>query len=139
MKCLLCGGEQWATISQYDRYGHPLQTCLCEECGLICNHPIPDETTLKHFYTDQYRLTYKGAHVPRKRQIYRNFKGAYRQITHLGDAIKNARTVLDLGSGSGEFLYLVNTLGKTTYGIEPYKAYVEYCRETLGLNVKWRP
>ncbi len=136
MECLLCLGEQWTPVSQYDRYGHPLETRLCEGCGLICNNPVPDETTLMRFYTDQYRLTYKGAHIPRKRQIYRNFKGAYQQMIRFGDVMKTTDTVLDLGSGSGEFLYLADKIGKTTYGIEPYQAYVEYCRETLGLNVK---
>ncbi len=135
MECLLCHGEKWVSISQYDRHGHPLQTRLCAGCGLICNHPIPDQATLERFYKDQYRLTYKGAHRPRKRQIYRNFKGAYYQIIRLGDAIKKAQSILDLGSGSGEFLYLMKILGKTTQGIEPYQAYVEYCRKTLDLNV----
>ena len=139
MECLLCRGEKWTPVSQYDRHGQPLRTCLCEGCGLICNHPIPDKATLEHFYKDQYRLKYKGTHQPRKRQIYRNFRGAYFQIIHLGDVIKHAHSVLDLGSGSGEFLYLVKMLGKTTYGIEPYQAYVEYCRETLDLNVKMAP
>lgn len=43
---------------------------------------------------------------------------------------------LDLGSGSGEFLFLARAMGAEAEGIEPHDGYCTYSRETLGLPVR---
>ena len=50
--------------------------------------------------------------------------------------LKKPERILDVGAGSGEFLYSISSLGKDVQGIEPNRDYAEYCRDSLSLNVQ---
>jgi SAM-dependent methyltransferase len=43
--------------------------------------------------------------------------------------------LVDIGSGSGEFLYMALKAGFDASGIEPHAGYCEYTKQSLGLNV----
>lgn len=47
----------------------------------------------------------------------------------------HARRSLDIGSSSGEFVYLMHTLGFQAKGIEPHAGYASYARHMLGIEV----
>ena len=47
-----------------------------------------------------------------------------------------AGRVLDVGAGSGEFVFLMRALGKEAVGVEPNRGYSAWCREELGLDVR---
>ncbi|MEM9010416.1 MAG: class I SAM-dependent methyltransferase [Pseudomonadota bacterium] len=127
--------EDLEIVSETDRHGRPLRTVIDMGTGLVRNDPIPGDDELARFYAEEYRTAYKGAARPRRRQIVRNFRRAAAHIAAFRDVIDPAMRVLDVGAGSGEFLYLVHTLGKSAHGIEPNRGYAEYCRDALGLDV----
>ena len=122
-------------VSETDRHGRPLRTLICMETGLVRNDPVPSDEELTQFYADDYRVAYKGAAKPRRRQVLRNFRRAAEYVRTFRDVLDPAIHVLDVGAGSGEFAYLMARLGKTVKGIEPNSAYAAYCREALGLDV----
>ena len=122
-------------VSETDRHGRPLRTLICMETGLVRNDPVPSDEELTQFYADDYRVAYKGAAKPRRRQVLRNFRRAAEYVRTFRDVLEPAAHVLDVGAGSGEFAYLMTRLGKTVKGIEPNSAYAAYCREALGLDV----
>ncbi len=136
MSCLLCGSAESEIISEKDRHGQPLTTRVCQGCGLVCNDPIPDDETLSQFYAENYRVAYKGAAEPRKRQVLRNFRRIRDHISRFQDIIDPANNVLDVGAGSGEFLFSMKNAGKNAVGLEPNREYAEYCRQILGLEVE---
>ena len=123
-------------ISETDRHGKPLRTLICMETGLVRNDPVPNDEELARFYADDYRIAYKGAAKPRRRQVVRNFRRVTTYVRMFRDVLDPATHVLDVGAGSGEFAYLMTRLGKTVKGIEPNSRYAAYCRETLGLDVQ---
>ena len=123
-------------ISKRDRYGNPLRTVLCTETGLVRNDPVPDDEELAQFYSEEYRTAYKGVKRPRRRQILRNFRRVAKHIRRFQDVLEPVRRVLDVGSGSGEFVFLMQALGKEAVGAEPNRGYSAYCREELGLDVR---
>ena len=123
-------------VSERDRRGNPLCTVLCAKTGLVRNDPVPDDEELAKFYSEEYRIAYKGAERPRRRQILRNFRRATSHIRRFWDIIEPAETVLDVGAGSGEFLFLMQYLGKRAIGIEPNKGYSAWCREELRIDVR---
>ena len=100
------------------------------------NDPIPSDEALSAFYSKDYRQSYKGAGKPRKRQIVRNFRRVCQHINASADILSDVRSVLDIGAGSGEFLFAMKFTGKQTRGIEPNREYAAYCRDDLGLNVQ---
>ena len=123
-------------VSETDRHGKPLRTLICMETGLVRNDPVPDDEALARFYAEDYRIAYKGAAKPRRRQILRNFRRAAAYVQSFRDVLDPATQVLDVGAGSGEFAFLMTRLGKSVTGIEPNARYAAYCREALGLEVR---
>lgn len=134
--CPLCGGTERSPVSERDRHGKPLRTVICRDCGIVTNDPIPSDEELAAFYRQDYRTEYKGAAEPRMRQVWRNFRGTEQHIRDFRDHYQGRKRCLDLGSGSGEFMYLAGRMGIDCLGIEPNEGYSAYCREKLGLNVR---
>ena len=123
-------------VSEKDRRGRPLRTVLLTETGLVRNDPVPDDAELAKFYSKEYRVAYKGAKRPRHRQILRNFRRLADHVHRFRDVLEPAERVLDVGAGSGEFVFLMKALGKEVVGIEPNKDYSAWCREELGIDVR---
>lgn len=134
--CILCGGMGHAVVSERDRHGDPLCTRICTGCGLIRNDPVPTPEELDAFYSSAYRESYKGASAPRARQVWRNFDRTKRHMLAFSDVYGRGGRWLDLGSGSGEFLFLARATGAEAEGIEPHDGYSAYSRDTLGLPVR---
>ena len=125
-------------VSERDRHGNYLRTVLCTDTGLVRNDPIPGDEALARFYSEEYRTTYKAAERPRRRQILRNFRRVAEHVRRFRDVLDPAGRALDVGAGSGEFVFLMQALGKEAVGIEPNKGYSTYCREELGLDCAHR-
>ena len=126
----------YETVSETDRNGHPLRTAICMKTGLIRNDPVPGDVELAQFYAEEYRTAYLGRPTPRKRRVLRNFRRVATHVQTLRDVLDRTNDVLDVGSGSGEFLFLMTLLGKTAIGIEPDIRHAAYCRDELGLDVR---
>lgn len=133
--CPLCAGTRCETVSERDRHGGPLKTVVCLGCGLVANDPVPSDEELAAFYRSDYRTSYKGAAEPRMRQVWRNFNGMAGHMAAYEAFYRGRSKVIDLGSGSGEFLFLAGRMGMDAVGVEPNDGYAAYSRERLGLNV----
>ncbi len=133
--CALCGATDHHVVSTKDRHGNALRTILCSGCGIITNHPIPSDEELAAFYKKDYRTDYKGTPEPRMRQVWRNFSRMEQHMLNNRDVYASGMKCLDLGSGSGEFMFLANAIGMTCKGVEPNEGYANYCRTKLGLDV----
>ena len=127
--------EDHIVVSKTDRRGKPLRTIIDMRTGLVRNDPIPTDEELSEFYANRYRLVYKTNARPRNRQILRNFRRSALFVERFGDMLTGRNRVLDCGSGSGEFLYLLSKLGKKCFGMEPNVEYAAHCRDELGLDV----
>ncbi|MFN3891001.1 MAG: methyltransferase domain-containing protein [Beijerinckiaceae bacterium] len=134
--CPVCHAHDASVISEHDRHGKPLTTRLCEACGHVFNDPVPSAEELAAFYARDYRVSYKGAARPRGRQIARNFQRVARFWSNWGHVIRNHARVLDIGAGSGEFLFFAQSLGHDARGVEPNVGYAAWCRDELGLAVR---
>ncbi len=124
------------TVSETDRRGRPLRTVICMDTGLVRNDPVPGDAELERFYSEEYRIAYKGRTKPRRRQILRNFRRAVNHVRTNWDMLKPAKQVLEIGAGSGEIAFVMARLGKRVTGIEPNSHYAAYCREELGLDIR---
>jgi SAM-dependent methyltransferase len=133
--CQLCRSADHLEVSKADRHGQPLRTVLCQGCGIITNDPIPNDLELVAFYSTEYRNSYKGTAMPRMRQVFRNFGRIENHIRDNHEFYKDAAHILDLGAGSGEFMFLATELGSKCVGVEPTVDYADYCRNVLDLNV----
>jgi SAM-dependent methyltransferase len=132
--CPLCRQRQAIIVSQKDRYRQPLTTVACVHCGLFRTDPLPSEEDLYRFHEQDYRSAYKGARAPKAKNIYRSGRLALVRLRQLGPFPAGSR-ILDAGSGSGEWLYLLQCQGHSVKGIEADTAYGEFARATYGVSV----
>jgi SAM-dependent methyltransferase len=68
--------------------------------------------------------------------VLRAARLARQRLGRLSGLITCGDSVLDVGAGGGEFLYLVRAAGCQATGIEPNLGYAGYAREELGLDVR---
>ena len=132
--CILCGESDVDVLSNRSRSGGELRTVICKNCGLVWSDPFPHDP--RHFYQEDYRLAYKNTYAPKAKHILRAGGVAltrYHKIKHL---LHGKQTMLDVGTGGGEFAYLIKSLGHDLHGVEPNKGYAEYSKAEYDLNLQ---
>lgn len=137
--CNLCDSSDALVVGERDRRGRPLRSLLCLGCGLVYTDPRPSSEELEAWYREGYRQEYKGRRLPRLAQVYRNTLAARERLARIEGRIPPPRLLLDVGSGSGEFLYLATRAGYRTRGLEPDSGYSAWTRDRLGLEIETRP
>jgi 2-polyprenyl-3-methyl-5-hydroxy-6-metoxy-1,4-benzoquinol methylase len=132
--CNLCAGRGVSVLSNKSRSGNPLRTVICRACGLVWSDPRPHDA--RQFYEEEYRISYKNAYQPKPKHVLRAGHVAVSRLDKIQGLLSCRKTVLDVGSGGGEFVYLLQSLGHTVQGIEPNKGYAEYSIQEYGLSVQ---
>ncbi len=132
--CNLCGGKEVAILSNRSRSGKPLQTVICRACGLVWSDPRPHEA--RQFYEEEYRLAYKQTYSPRPKHVLRAGKVALSRFEKVAQLLSCRKTVLDVGTGGGEFAYLLHALGHSVSGVEPNRGYADHSIRDYGLTIQ---
>jgi SAM-dependent methyltransferase len=135
-QCPVCAGTAFETVGATDRHGKPLQTALCDSCGMVFTNPRPNREELEAFYREAYRMAYKGAWRPSPRHLLRAGLVAMERLRMLQPFLSPGMRVHDLGSGGGELLYLLRQAGHEVSGTEPNEGYGCFARDELGLPVQ---
>jgi 2-polyprenyl-3-methyl-5-hydroxy-6-metoxy-1,4-benzoquinol methylase len=139
MKCQLCGGSDFDVVSKVDAKSRkPLEVSICTNCGLVQQTPMPSAEDLRMFYGENYRKEYKGVVAPKAKHVYRAGNAALNRISFLqSNAGGPWQSILDLGAGAGEFVYMCGKLGVgVARGIEPNVGYCEHAQLELGVEIK---
>ena len=139
--CPACGDVAATVVATKDgKSSDALLTIQCVACGLGRIDPLPTKESLSEWYKSSYREEYKSAVSPSLRHILRAGRNALDRWQWYSDFIKPSpvkadfRSV-DIGASSGEFIFLLKTLGFNPLGIEPHAGYGNYAVKTYGLNV----
>ena len=132
--CNLCGSEEVAVLKNQTQSGKPPRTLICSKCGLVWSDPLPHH--LRDFYENDYRIRYKGQYAPKPQHIFRAGNVALSRHRKIERFLTTPLAILDVGSGGGEFAYLLQTFGHQVEGIEPNKGYAEYSIREYGLNIQ---
>lgn len=136
--CPACLGSGGSVLSTRDgKTGEPLVVVQCAHCGLGHVEPMPSAGALEDWYARRYRQDYKAALSPRLSHVLRAARIALERwdwASGRGGLPLPARA-LDIGASSGEWVYLLGSLGVPAQGIEPNLGYWAFARESLGLDV----
>jgi 2-polyprenyl-3-methyl-5-hydroxy-6-metoxy-1,4-benzoquinol methylase len=133
LPCNLCGSKSVDVVATLDRDRKPLRTVICRDCGLVWSDPRPLDA--RSFYEHDYRVQFKGAFNPKPKHIHRGGIVAIDRYQKIRTYLGGRRALLDIGSGAGEFLYLMTKAGFKGIGIEPNLGYGGYSREQYGVEV----
>jgi len=134
LPCNLCAGRDVTVVSRRSRSGKPLRTVACKACGLVWSDPRPQEA--RQFYTEDYRLAYKGTFAPRDKHVLRAGRVALDRLGMIRPHLRGRMKVLDVGSGGGEFAYLLQSLGHEVTGVEPNRGYAGFAAGQYGLDIR---
>ncbi|MCQ8179779.1 class I SAM-dependent methyltransferase [Methylomonas sp. SURF-1] len=132
--CNLCGNHHVSVLSMRSRSGAQLRTVICDHCGLVWSDPFPHDP--RQFYEEEYRLDYKKTYAPQAKHILRAGRVAIERHDKIKHLLQSRKNMLDVGTGGGEFAYLMKALGHDIQGIEPNKGYAEYSKAQYQLNLQ---
>jgi SAM-dependent methyltransferase len=132
--CNLCGGEDVSVLSNISRSGKPLRTVICKACGLAWSDPRPHDA--RQFYEEEYRVAYKRTYAPKPKHVLRAGNVALSRYAKIAQLLSGSKAILDVGTGGGEFAYLLQSLGHTVNGVEPNRGYADYSIKEYGLTVQ---
>lgn len=132
--CNLCDHDQVSVLSTRSRSGAALRSVCCLRCGLAWSDPRPHDA--RAFYEDEYRVAYKQTFEPRPKHVLRAGRVAIDRARKIASLLHRPLEILDIGSGGGEFAYLMKTLGHTVTGVEPNRGYAQYSEREYGLAVQ---
>ena len=96
---------------------------------------MPSRKNLSLYYESRYRLDYKGVQEPKLKHVYRAGRLAVQRLKTLRPYIWNGCPVLDIGSGGGEWIYVLQTMGFDSIGIEADRGYSNFARRELGVPI----
>lgn len=135
LPCCLTDSHEAVVVSNRDRNGQPLRTVICKDSGLVFTDPRLSQEEIKKFYSDDYRKDYKGTITPKPKHILRAGRLAQERLDEIGSIVKPGCSILDVGSGGGEFVYTCKTNGYDAHGVEPNKGYAQFSVDAYGIDV----
>ncbi len=140
--CLICSQRDPKLLYANDRYGVPVRTVLCRNCGFIYTNPRMSKESTNHFYkSDLYRKIYGGIenslntytsrfqYNPKKNFNVNDYSANESFFLFLEKGNIEYKTVCEVGAGGGWNLVPFMKAGKETIGYEPGQFLVE-----LGLS-----
>jgi len=133
--CCLTGSRDGLIVCNKDRHGQDLRTVICRDSGLVFTDPRPTPEQIKRFYSDEYRQSYKGTMTPKPKHVLRAGRLAQERLEEIKDFLKPGSSILDVGSGGGEFVYTCKLNGWDASGIEPNKGYANFSVDEYGIDV----
>lgn len=117
MSCLVCGNKEldvFLKTKDYSFSGDSFELRRCKSCEVLVTTPIPKNTNkyynLEDYDSYQQKTSFFGAVYGFIQRINTSYK--------LG-LLKQNKTTLDFGAGSGYFVEEANKKGFETYGYEP--------------------
>jgi 2-polyprenyl-3-methyl-5-hydroxy-6-metoxy-1,4-benzoquinol methylase len=136
LQCALCESNELTQVAHKDsKSGLSLQVFCCDKCGLVQQAPLPEEDELRQYYSDYYRIDYKGTRRPKAKHVFRAARCAKQRLDFLIRSGITSGSLLDIGAGSGELVALAAQTGFDASGLEPNRHYAEYARSEFGIRV----
>ena len=137
--CSLCGSEDLSVVRKRDRWFNRLRNVLCRRCGLIFLNPMPSDQEVQDFYRHHFWRRSQGAFLPTAKRLRRDRRSAQDRMQLLTPMLKPGMRILDIGSGSGEFLAAAKSAGYEVEGVEPSLEYARYSEREHGVTVHAEP
>ena len=131
--CPLCDHKTFFLISEKDRYGIPLETVICEKCGLIFSHKQMSVKGTTLFYSEYYRRIYDGYEFPSIDFLKTKYESI--KLRNIPRFLKQNGVVVEIGTSGGWNLMRYKIQGYKHIGFDYDKRYVNFGRTNYDLNL----
>lgn len=113
----------------------------CVECGFRFTNPRPDENEISKYYESEEYISHSGTNkgiinklykIVRNYTIWKKVQLVNKETTISKSQIPN---ILDIGTGTGEFLNACKKSGWETMGVEPSEFARKYGKKHFGIDI----
>jgi ubiquinone/menaquinone biosynthesis C-methylase UbiE len=141
VSCILCGSSDFMRLYKTNDKHYGIKgeyyVCQCNCCELTFIDPMPSEDELTGMYPNDF-YAYQDFFEDKKN--INIIKTTIRKILLLNIGTKDPKfekpgRILDIGCGSGKFLYNVREKGWEVYGVEVNRNAAELGRNAAGINI----
>jgi hypothetical protein len=106
LRCNLCGGDRFVTLTHRDRYEYPAMADGCLRCGLVFLNPVMAASEYAEFYTDVYRplvSAYHGRLIDAEsiQDEQREYASSRADFIEPWMRERSCKTLLDVGGSTG--------------------------------------
>lgn len=122
-----CGGARDSVVAGRDRYGFPLTTKLCMNCGLLRSDPYYSDESLARFYRAHYRRLYSGR-TKCDEEFFQAQLAQGRNILAYVQGIVPTGKVLEIGCGAGGILKAFRDAGWDASGCDYDEEFLAFGR-----------
>ncbi len=130
-----CGSGDDVLVAQIDRYGLPLDTALCLNCGTLRFPSYLDKRSLSDFYQNMYQEMY--ARAPNLHEYFPNQQGYGRRIlAHYKKQLPSKASILEIGCGAGGGLSAFQEQGHIVAGCELSQELIAF-GQSRGVDNLW--
>ncbi len=140
VRCNLCNADDTTLIHNRERFGLPINTVLCNQCGLLYLNPRPNPTSYAKLYESEYRIAVSGSDEWSKKSFKQQKNYAQRHIIpfltrHYAGTIT---TLLDVGCSYGGLMlpFKKPFPDIQLYGVEPVINIAEHARTMTGATIE---
>ncbi|MFH1190118.1 MAG: class I SAM-dependent methyltransferase [Candidatus Omnitrophota bacterium] len=127
--CQLCGGDDLAFLLSASnikqRCNRMYDVVRCKRCGLAFLNPRPVKESLVKYYLESDPEKTERKPALYEKLYFRFFRGI---------PLKHSGALLDVGCGSGRYIYTLKGKGWDVKGVDI--GYTEYGRKVLGLDIR---
>lgn len=122
-KCSLCGNDNFELLDS------ECNICKCESCGYVFDNPRPSSKEITDYYSSPSKYDCWFEMEDERMALW---KRRYRKI----NKYKKDGTILDVGTGIGQFLWVVKENFTKCYGTEVSESAVAIAKDKYQLDVK---
>lgn len=139
-KCPICEGEHFKNfLNCKDNTGSDESFTIvkCSACDFAFTNPVPLEKEIGKYYESDDYISHSNTDKGLVNFLYQKVRNyTLNKKVALLKSLNNGRNVLDIGSGTGEFLNQCKLNGFTINGIEPSQTGRDQAKKNFGINIK---
>ena len=129
--------KEYIKVKDYSNTQEEFTIVSCETTGFLFTNPRPEEKDISEYYDFEDYISHTNKQNDFISKLYQKVRTfsiikKYKLISKL----VSSKKILDIGSGTGEFLHYMKSKGFDTYGVEIAKKARELSVKNHGLFVK---
>lgn len=137
--CPVCGKTKFVLFLQSIDFfltKEEFTIVTCTACGMKFVNPRPQKTEISKYYESPNYVSH-GGEMNVLNYFYRIIRNySIKMKFKLVKEYSGGKKLLDIGCGTGEFIYFCNKMGFDVKGIEPSDKPRSFAKETYHLNVQ---